>query len=782
MKHWSLRQNFLLRFIVIIVIPFVIAGYFVMTQLEDRFLEEVYEKNNIVNDLSRNAVIGYLQSAESIVNHMGQVIFESTYGQDMPMGDYIETESAYQEYFTHFEVLDAKGHILTTVPYEESYVGLSRSGYEYYDTEVSSGIGHWTRLFSSSYDYSPSIAYYYKSDDGSFVGYLNVNKLRDYIEEIPKLEKQRVSLLDSKGVYISDADPDLIAEHRRYENYSRIMMEGSNNGKSYITEEDQLVVSIVEADVADWFIVTSTSKEVINERIWTIRLFIFGFESFVILISAYIYLSMIRQVVVPLDLLSEKAETISKGDYNFYIDFISFKEINKLIFHFNTMIKKIKTRDVEIRKMAYYDNLTNLPNRFHMEQIIRSSIDKYGKQHRGFYLIFIDMDNFKLINDTHGHSVGDAFIKVIGEQLSVSLDGGDIIGRFGGDEFIGVFRDSQDVNHIIDIILGIFNKDYFMSGIALRTSASIGISHYPEHGNTVEDILKCADMAMYQAKERGKNQAYIWKDDALSVTLRRLEYENDIRVALKQREFYLVYQPQIDVETGEMRGVEALLRWNHRKHGTISPIEFIPLAEQTGEIVAIGTWVLNESLRQKKEWDRLYDINIKMAINVSPIQIRQSDFVDVVLASIESHKIDPKDVELEITEGVLINSFDHTIDVINRLREKGIRVCLDDFGSEYSSLNYLTSLPIDLLKMDKSFIQEMATDDKKQIVAKTIIKLAHDFKFEVLAEGVEDQQALNYLRDWQCDSVQGYYFSKPVQPREVIEYLKKVGQLYIEET
>ena len=390
-------------------------------------------------------------------------------------------------------------------------------------------------------------------------------------------------------------------------------------------------------------------------------------------------------------------------------------------------------------------------------------------------VFFIDLDNFKNINDTLGHEYGDKLLIHLAEEFEFLIKDKDTMCRLGGDEFILLipYENESDIDNYAKRLLNLFNKPFKIEDRQIYTTASIGIALYPKDGADTNTILKNADSAMYKAKELGKNR-YMRFDPEMYLKLeRKISIERILRTSIENNELSINYQPQYCTQNNEIFGFEALVRLNSEELGFISPLEFIPIAEECGFITKLGEWVLNESCKQSMRWiNEGYKFN-SISINISSVDLQQPDFLENVKDILERTSINPNIVELEITETVLMQSLDNSIEVLNKLMEIGIRIALDDFGTGYSSLNYLRKIPISTLKIDKSFIDNIISNKKEEAIINNIIQMAHTMDLKVVAEGVEREEQLSILKERKCDYIQGYYFSKPLPAGEAEKLLVK---------
>lgn len=443
-------------------------------------------------------------------------------------------------------------------------------------------------------------------------------------------------------------------------------------------------------------------------------------------------------------------------------------------------ITERKVIEERIQKLAYFDPLTGLPNRSQMNERFEHMLDDARKNNQGAALLFIDLDRFKPINDSMGHPAGDQVLKEVAQRLQQCIKKHDLAARMGGDEFvvgIGAQANSDKAADtaikVAERILHTLNAPYKLGQREVFISCSIGISMFPTDGDNVMDLLKNSDMAMYHAKSLGRDNVQFFNPQMNEKAVELLELENDLRQALARDELELYFQPQYQSDTGVAVGVEALLRWNHPHKGIISPGVFIPIIEDTGLIVPIGRWVLEQACAKYADWQQNHQMSLqRIAVNVSARQFKQLDFLDMVKEILHSTGIHPSELELELTESILIDNVEHTLSVLNGLRDMGVQTAIDDFGTGYSSLNYLKQFPVDTLKIDRSFIQNLPHNKDDAQITRTIIAMAHNLGMGVIAEGVETQAQLDFLIQSRCEEVQGFLFSKPVTEQHLLNNLQ----------
>jgi diguanylate cyclase (GGDEF)-like protein len=445
-------------------------------------------------------------------------------------------------------------------------------------------------------------------------------------------------------------------------------------------------------------------------------------------------------------------------------------------------ITERKAAQDRIQSLAFYDPLTGLPNRRLLMDRLSQAVAAGARHQRKGALLFVDLDDFKTINDTLGHHKGDLLLEQVAQRLSACIREGDTVARLGGDEFVVMLADLSEnalgaaaqTEAVGEKILAMLNQPYHLERHECRSTASIGITLFG--GNAQEGIdepLKRADLAMYQAKAAGRNTLRFFDPQMQAVVRARAALETDLRVALEQQQFLLYYQPQVAAD-GSLTGAEALVRWQHPTRGLVSPSDFIPLAEDTGLILPLGQWVLETACAQLAAWAASPEhAHWKLAVNVSARQFRQPHFVAQVLATLEHTGANPQRLKLELTESLLVDNVDEVITKMGALKGIGVGFSLDDFGTGYSSLSYLKLLPLDQLKIDQSFVRDLLSDPDDAAIARAIVALGHSLGLQVIAEGVETAQQRDMLADLGCDAYQGYYFGHPAPAADLNEFRAK---------
>jgi diguanylate cyclase (GGDEF)-like protein/PAS domain S-box-containing protein len=438
-------------------------------------------------------------------------------------------------------------------------------------------------------------------------------------------------------------------------------------------------------------------------------------------------------------------------------------------------ITQRKVAEERVQYLAYYDVLTGLPNRILLRDRLSNALATARRQKHKVALLFLDLDRFKIINDSLGHSVGNLLLQAVAERLRRCAREQDTVTRLGGDEFLIVLtavKDGADAAVAAERFMDAMTAGFVIQGHSLSISCSLGISVFPEHGADSETLIKNADAAMYKAKDGGRNNFQFFTADMGAQAVERLTLENGLRLALDKKELFLVYQPQMNIATGKIIGLEALLRWQHPTLGLVPPDKFIRIAENSGLIVPIGEWVLRTACSQARKWQDESLPAVTVAVNVSAVQFRQEDFCELVRKILRETGLAPQYLELELTESLLLTNADVTLSVIQELKAIGVTLAIDDFGTGYSSFSYLRQFQVSKLKIDRSFIRDVTLNPDDAAITAAIISMAKSLNLRVIAEGVEDEAQMTFLRVNRCDEIQGYYFSKPLAVDKVAEKLR----------
>jgi diguanylate cyclase (GGDEF)-like protein len=493
-----------------------------------------------------------------------------------------------------------------------------------------------------------------------------------------------------------------------------------------------------------------------------------------------------RLLISPIRQLSLAAREMGRGQVLIPINVRSDDEIGDLAKTFKQMGRNLAHYNEQVHYIAYHDSLTGLPNRLMFKDYLKRAIAEAKRSRQELALLFLDLDNFKRINDTLGHQSGDKLLQSFADRLSGCLRKSDvvshvghdsssnIIARLAGDEFIILLPRTGGVtqtNRIAGRILDALSEPFIIGKQELFISTSIGIALFPHDGQSVDDLMKNSDIAMYHAKKSGRNNVQYFSGKMNEASLFKLKIEGRLRHAVENGELILHYQPQVDLTSGQISGAESLLRWTDPELGQVSPEVFVPIAEEYGLIIPISEWLVHETCRQGKQWLDKYNQPITMAVNISAVHLNGHDLEGLIAGILRQSGYDPQYLEMELTESSILNDPAQAIRTLVNIQRMGLQTSLDDFGTGYSSLNYLMRLPLNKLKIDRSFIQNLEKDSRSVAIVSAIIAMAHSLNLEVIAEGVEVESHIRLLHKMKCDILQGYYIAKPMSARDFEQML-----------
>jgi predicted signal transduction protein with EAL and GGDEF domain len=595
-------------------------------------------------------------------------------------------------------------------------------------------------------------------------------------------------VLDSEGALLADGADDI---DRLFEPVDDpLSEEARKNGKGRTLTDDHGVHAVQPVFLGYERLGTARvglSLEGMRDDIAAVRNQSLLLGLWFLLGSLLVSVPLVRRITHPLATLTSSAEAVSRGQLEQRIEIRTNDEIGTLATAFDRMLAQIRDNTQQIRHLAFYDSVTRLPNRVYFKELLGRSIAHTRRHGRPGAVLFLDLDRFKLINDTFGHDAGDRLLQGLAERLSLCLRDDDVVGRLGddslastvarlgGDEFtilLTEIRSGHDAARIGERILRVLQEPFDLGEQSVVVGTSIGIAVFPDDGSDPDSLLKNADAAMYHAKEQGRNNLQFYSEQLSARNLERVTIERELRVALEQGDqLELYYQPQIDLRQRAIVGVEALLRWNHPERGVISPGLFVPIAEDTRLIVPVGTWVIEQACRQAHLWDETGVGPLRVSVNLSAAQLHERDFVELVAGILAETGVRPDLLELEITETMMMADPEDTVSKLIGLKHLGVQLAIDDFGTGYSSLAYLKRFPLDRLKVDQAFIRDIASDADNEAIVEAIIAMAHSLRVEVVAEGVETEQQLDFLRQRRCDLIQGFLYSQPLPVEDFLPWL-----------
>jgi diguanylate cyclase (GGDEF)-like protein len=589
-----------------------------------------------------------------------------------------------------------------------------------------------------------------------------------YLLVVSRHERRIVAADDKKRILETVNDKTPLTNRRINEKFEGAGIAVNPHGVQVLTVSRNL-------QRADWYVVAAVPTKVAFAPIANLKLQIIVTAALLTFFAFVILLLLLKRLLAPLDAAGLAMRRMTDGSEPLATLPIQRRdEIGQLIRNFNKLVVERKLVEEKIDYIAYHDALTGLPNRLMLQKCFNEAAE-YAQQHElRVGLLFLDLDNFKTINDSLGHVIGDELLKAIGEILQGCVRQDDTVGRLGGDEYLIVLRDIPDaaaINMVLNKIQDKFSNPIIIEGRELLTSASVGVAVYPEDGLDFASLYKKTDAAMYQAKDTGKN-THCFFDLQMNVdSVESVIMRSNLKHALDRHEFVLHYQPQVDIQTGNIIGVEALIRWNHPKLGLLMPGSFIQIAEDSGLIVPIGEWALREACQQAVAWQKAGLPNMVMAVNLSALQFKRGNLEDTLVNALLESGLDPSLLELELTESILIKDTDHVLQMVRRLKNLGLKFSIDDFGTGYSSLAYLKKFAVDKIKIDQSFVRDLANDTENTAIVKAIIQMARSLNLKTIAEGVEDETTLQHLRIHHCDEAQGYFFAKPLPAEILLQYV-----------
>jgi diguanylate cyclase (GGDEF)-like protein len=622
-------------------------------------------------------------------------------------------------------------------------------------------------------------------------GYLAVtvdlDQLRSSFESSRTMHEERSFATDAEGTVLLDTVHDDVGA-RLPDEVFRALRGGLDGGTVVRVDRDGVPVYVTGARTdTNLYVFTAIPVSALLAASHHLRSAVTPIIVAAILLTLILlYFGLDRMVIAPIRALGRAAGQIGRGELDVQIASSSGDEIGELATAFGEMSHNLGESNEQIRMLAYHDALTGLPNRRLFHELLDKALARAQREHEGLAILFVDFDNFKRINDSVGHAAADGVLRELGETLSSIIRTDDVlflhthgetetvVSRLGGDEFVILLphtRDRFSPGVVARRILHQLARPIRAGEQEVIVSASIGVATFPEDGATADMLIRNADSAMYHAKQQGK-AGYLYYSEAMNVaSVERLTLESGLRRALEQDRLELHYQPQIDLVSGRVIGAEALLRWKDPERGYISPATFIPLAEETGLILTIGEWVINRACQQAMEWQRAGLVGIPISVNVSGAQFSRQNLSNLVARALDSSGLQPALLCIEITETAMMAVPDRAVELLLQLRTLGVRLSLDDFGTGYSSLSYLRRFPISTLKIDRSFVCEVLTDDHTASITEAIIGMAHVLGLRVVAEGVEQQEQISLLRRWRCDAVQGYYYSPALPAPRFAEFL-----------
>jgi len=754
--------------LVMIILPVVIVALVINYVLHQYLVNDITQKDKMMLYNVKQNVEAFLNDAADTLEYVS-LTTRLVSGTDM--NDQIDQINNIKRYYENIEILDQKGTVVNTLLANQNQIGHNRSGEDYYDFVQKENV-YWSAPFISSVSGEPTVTIALKNEEEIIVGYLSLNRLiqltNKFTEADPGL---KASILDSHGIFISSNDIDQVHQRLIEPNFNLIKENATLNWPNEFRTTSEQIGFSIKTSKPEWYLIIYDDYKNSIKKIDTllyVLVFIFFASVLIFIALALIRSSKINKYIKQ---FISQTEEIAAGKFDIDFPEQKYEEFDKLEVNFSKMAENLKARDHKLEQMAYKDSLTGIYNRAYLYN--PKWQDKFADA-EVFGLIFLDIDNFKNINDNYGHTFGDLLLIEVSQRLQSCITEKSVFSRFGGDEFVIVVPDHKDetlINETVKSIMDAFKMPVKLENRSFFVTVSMGISVSARTNYDFDMTLKAADIAMYQTKENGKNNYRFYSPEMDNKVKKRLQIEQNLRSALEENELTLVYQPQVLTVDGKIRGFEALVRWESKELGSVSPVDFIPVAEETGMIINLGEWVFRTACETIGEINRRNGTDYVMSINVSPVEFNNPYFIRNLYEIIEETGIKNDWIEIEITENVFLLNIDEVTTILLHLKLNGISVSLDDFGTGYSSLSYLNKLPIQTLKIDRDFIKNLNHNQDDQKMVDSIIILAHKLGIFLVAEGVENQNQVEILNDFSCDCIQGYYFSKPLDKEDLMKYL-----------
>lgn len=758
--------------LIAIVFPIMLLGYFISLNIINYFYSDTIEKNSIIVNTFTNYMDKTLDEPLEILKNIESMLKDND-------GDYknitLEKIDASHHFFQRIEVINNKGKVVYATPLTPNTIGEDRVGQDFFKYVNKNNKVYWSQPSISIVTNQPTITLALSSEDKIIVGYLNLNRIRelsgDFIKDFGN--KVTVSITDEHGIFISNKNPNLANERKLEPNFDEIkdMIAKNTNHTILNYSGNKFFVNASRIEATGWYVIVYEPSKEVRIVVKDLILLLIVLLILCLVISTILTFGRANKIVYAIKELNDQTKRIASGEYYDNIKKQSYNEFDELIDNFNFMAKEIRERDRKLKKIAYTDNLTGLPNRAFMFKELKRLMKENPNSYLG--IIYFDMDNFKRINDTYGHPLGDELLYQFSKRLKKNISCDNIFVRLGGDEFILVVPDNRSkekINLCIKKLMESVAEPFECTGKLINITVSIGIGVYPENGSRISELIQCADMAMYAAKENGKNTYRFFDSKMKNKLQKEVNIEQALRKALLNNEFMLLFQPQVNMSK-QIRGFEALVRWNSKDIGNVSPLDFITIAEENGMIIEIGKWILKTSCEFIKIVNEKYKCDFIVSVNISPIELKDSNFFNTLTNIIDSTKIKPKWLEIEITENVMIDSLEEVLIKLKQIKELKIKISLDDFGTGFSSLSYLGKLPADTLKIDKGFIKDISSNMHNQKMVESIIAMSHKLGINVIAEGIEEETQFEILKKMNCDNIQGYYIKKPSSLKDISDFI-----------
>lgn len=755
-----------------LLIPILLFGWFSADSTYRSLQKEAVTQNRVAAETVANAVEQYISGPYKI-SKQALAFIESNLSVHSEMTvNYLQCILDSNPIFTYIEILDSRGKVLQNCPHKTKWIGETRANEDYYKAVNESGKVHFSNpaFFSESNDLSVMLAI--PGKDYIIVSHLNIRVLSNYAISMKGILDigEELAMTDNQGVFISNRNITDVYQRKFDVHFEEIkqMVQQKKEFAVLKYSNTSMLVSAAQIPMSDWYVISYSSLDKLFNSVY-VRLF----KILLMVVLVFFPLMLIlaakngRRLSHSFVTFIEQIKKIAQGRFDHRISPQYFVEFQQMAESFHKMGDALHERDQKLSEMAYYDGLTRLPNRLLFSDQVNRAIEESTQNKRKLALLYIDIDNFKTVNDTSGHEIGDKVLVEVGSRLKACVKTSDAMARMGGDEYTLLLQNIENTNIAASVaqrVVQTMSQPFSIDNSMFYLGVSIGIAWFPDDGDSYKELLKNADTAMYKAKREGKN-SFCFYSNALQKEMQdKVNLGKGLRQALSNNELTIAYQPLFDLRNGELAGAEALMHWQSAEFDSISPLTFIPIAEEIGLIHTIGEWILREACAKVKQFlDRGLSFGF-ISINISVEQLKRKDFVELVLGILSDVGLLPQHLMLEITESMMIDSLNllEIIDKLKRLQERGIRIALDDFGTGYSSLSYIRTIPCDVLKVDRSFLTLIEEDSRGGNLINSIINLAHSLKLQTVFEGVETALQYDFLSSSGCDYVQGYYLCRPI--------------------
>lgn len=759
-----------------IFVSVLLAWLLVSSSLTNYFVNEAVDHNFEISNSITTYIDDKLSEALSQLNLIGESI-DFNELSNTEINELIQQLNEVDQSFVDIEVVNFSGKVLYTLPQYSNELGFDRSRESYFSEFKSAEDVYWSSVQISPYTGSNAITIVIHCEEGFLVGYMDLKEIQQlsevYVEEFG--EHKDISITDRNGIFLVNKEGSLVDE-RRLDPHHDMAIDIINGDDTYLhkeSEQETIIITSTQIPSTGWIVsISEPYRNAISGIDYMIGILL-SFTAIMLLVYTLMLWRGNSKVIKDIRNFSKRLVNVSHG-----IETESskgnFKEFESLNESFNVMVDKIADRDKKLSDLAYHDALTGFHNRAYLEELILNLSKNPEKE---YAVVYLDLDNFSHINDTYGHHVGDQLLVEFSKQLKSILDEDIELVRLGGDEFILVVQVADTleatVTEIVSRILSISNGPMRCNDRLIYFTLSAGVSFYPNDGLEFWTLLKNADTAMYQAKAAGKNSASYFTQDMNASIEKRLLMEQQLRPAIKNGEFRLEFQPQFSIDGAVIRGFEALIRWDNPILGRVSPVDFIAVAEENKMIIPLGSWVMRNACESIKILNDKFSSQFVIAVNVSPVELKEVSFVDTVINIINETKTKPQWLEIEITENISIDKFLSLKVTLEKLHQYGVSISIDDFGTGYSSLAYLQNIPLDILKVDRTFITHLGEENDQNLMTETIFLMAEKLGLKTIAEGVETTQHIEFLKELKCDFVQGFLMSKPLRLETLFEFIEE---------